>query len=134
MDTPPSSDDEQRIVDLVSLFYERALKNDSLRPVFEAVVTDWKTHHRVVRDFWSRTLLGTNRYRGHPYPIHARLPLNPEHFDIWLKLFRDTAREVLPPDAAERAISRAEHMAESFKAGMFGFPRYEGPKSWKPAL
>lgn len=134
MDTPPTAADEQQIADLVSRFYQRALDNDSLRPVFEAAISDWETHHRVVRDFWSRTLLGTSRYRGHPYPVHAQLPLKPGHFDAWLALFRDTAREVLPADAAEQAIARAEHMAESFKTGMFGFPRYEGPKLWKSAL
>jgi hemoglobin len=134
MNTPPTSATEQQIAELVRRFYERALNNDSLRPLFEAAVTDRDTHHRVVQDFWSRTLLDTNRYRGHPYPVHAQLPLQPEHFYIWLELFRETAREVLPPDAAAKAISRAEHMAESFKAGMFSFPRYEGPKLWKSAL
>jgi hemoglobin len=128
---PPTED---QIAELVRRFYERALAHDSLRPIFEAAVTDWDTHHRVVQDFWSRTLLNTDRYRGNPYPVHAQLPLQPEHFDIWLRLFRETAREVLPPDAAAEAISRAEHMAESFKAGMFTFPRYEGPKLWKSAL
>ncbi|MDD2767990.1 MAG: group III truncated hemoglobin [Methylococcus sp.] len=134
MNTPLTSATEQQIAELVRRFYERALKNDSLRPVFEAAITDWDAHHRTVQDFWSRTLLDTARYRGHPYPIHAQLPLKPEHFDTWLELFRETAREVLPADAAERAVGRAEHMAESFKAGMFSFPRHDGPKLWKSAL
>ncbi len=134
MDTLVNSDNERQIAHLVTRFYQRALQNDSLRPIFEAAITDWHAHHRIVQDFWSKTLLGTNRYQGHPYPIHAQLPLKPAHFGIWLELFRDTVREVLPPDAAELAIGRAERMAESFQAGMFGFPRYQGPKLWKSAL
>lgn len=134
MEIPTTPVDEQQIAVLVRLFYERALKNDLLRPVFEAAISDWKVHHQIVQDFWSKTLLGTDRYHGHPYPVHAQLPLKPEHFDLWLELFRETAREVLPSDAAESAIFRAEHMAESFKAGMFSFPRHEGPKLWKSAL
>ncbi len=134
MDNPPISDAERQIAELVSRFYQRALQNDKLRPIFEAAIADWNMHHRIVQDFWSKTLLGTNRYQGHPYSVHAQLPLQPEHFGIWLDLFRDTAREVLPPDTAESAINRAEHMAESFQAGMFSFPRYQGPKLWKSAL
>ena len=124
---------EEQIAEMVRRFYRQVLPDDRLRPIFDAAITDWDTHHRVVQDFWSRTLLDTDRYRGHPYPVHAQLPLQPEHFDIWLELFRKAAREVLPADSAARAIARAEHMAESFKAGMFSFPRYEGPKLWKPA-
>jgi hemoglobin len=110
---------EQHISRLVRCFYERALTDDSLRTVFENSIDDWDAHHRVVENFWSRTLLGTERYHGSPYPLHARLPLRPEHFERWLKLFRETALDMLPAEAAEQAIARAEHMAESFQAGMF---------------
>ena len=87
---------EQHISDLVRRFYERAMEDGSLRPIFEATIHDWDAHHRVVEDFWSRTLLNTNRYQGTPYSLHARLPIRPEHFDTWLALFRETALEVLP--------------------------------------
>jgi hemoglobin len=110
---------EQLISEMVRRFYERVMADDSLRPIFEATIHDWEAHHRVVVDFWSRILLNTDRYRGSPYPAHAGLPIGPEHFDRWLTLFREAAQEVLPADAAELAIARAEHMAEAFKAGMF---------------
>jgi hemoglobin len=125
---------EQHIVELVRRFYERAMADDRLRPVFEAAIFDWDLHHRTVADFWSKVLLDTGRYEGHPYQMHAQLPLKPEHFELWLGLFEQTAREVLPEDTAGRAIARAKHMAESFKAGMFSFPVYEGPVIWKSAL
>ena len=131
-DTPLT---EQHIADLVRHFYERVMADASLRPIFEATIQDWDSHHRIVENFWSRTLLNTDSYHGSPYPLHARLPIQPEHFDRWLALFRETALEVLPADAAEKAIARAEHMAESFKAGMFhghGVPA--GPSLGTPVL
>ena len=124
---------EQTITELVERFYGRARVDPMLAPIFRDAVADWEVHLRIVVDFWSRTLLGTDRYRGYPYQIHAQLPLKPEHFDRWLELFRQTAVEVLPAVDAERAVTRAEHMAESFKAGMFSFPAYRGPKIWKEA-
>lgn len=119
MQTEHTEVTESAIAELVRLFYERAGNDARLKGLFDGVIDDWDAHHRIVENFWSRTLLGTDRYHGSPYPVHARLPLQIEDFDIWLDYFRATAREVLPPAAAEQAIGRAEHMAESFKTGMF---------------
>lgn len=110
---------EQMIAELVSRFYASASADDRLKAIFDGSIHDWDAHHRLVENFWSRTLLNTDRYHGSPYPIHARLPLKIEDFDVWLKHFRQTALEVLPREAADLAIARAEHMAESFKVGMF---------------
>ncbi len=125
---------EQHVAQLVRSFYDRARADALLRPVLETAIVDWDEHHRIVEDFWSRTLLGTNRYQGHPYGVHARLPLRPEHFDRWLALFRETVLEVLPPATAEHAIARVEHMAESFKAGLFTFDRLITPTHGKRAV
>jgi hemoglobin len=110
---------EAQITELVKSFYERAAANADLHAIFAAVIDDWDAHHRIVANFWSHVLLGTDRYRSSPYMQHTRLPLKLEHFDIWLELFRQTAREVLPSTAADTAIARAELMAESFRVGMF---------------
>lgn len=110
---------EEHITALVHGFYARARKDALLGPVFAAEVDDWDHHHLVIRAFWSRILLGTDRYAGSPYPVHVRLPVRPEHFERWLTLFRDAAAEFLPPEAAQAAIGKAEMMAASFKAGLF---------------
>ena len=110
---------EQLIAELVRRFYESTTADENLQAIFNAAIQDWDSHHRVVGDFWSHALLNTDRYHGSPYLMHARLPLRIEHFDSWLRHFRQTATEVLPPEAAKSAIGRAEHMAESFKLGMF---------------
>ena len=125
---------EQTISELVRRFYERAAADESLQAIFNAAIQNWDAYHRVVENFWSRTLLETDRYRGSPYPLHARLPLQPEHFERWLTVFRETALETLPLEAAHKAIAQAEHMAESFKAGMFTvLPQPRGPSRAFPA-
>jgi hemoglobin len=135
MNTEHTAVNEQHITDLVRTFYQRARADVLLRPVFDSAVADWDEHHRIVEDFWSRTLLETKRYKGHPYGVHARLPLlKPEHFDRWLELFRQTAWEVLPEEAARRAVGRAEHMAESFKVGLFTFDKPVHPPRYKRAV
>lgn len=118
-----SSVTEEQIAELVKVFYDRARAHPSLGRVFNAVVSDWDHHLEIVHNFWSHVLLGTERYKGHPFPVHLNLPMQRDHFDQWLELFREAAQEVLPAEAAAFAISRAEHMAKSFKAGLFPFDR-----------
>ena len=110
---------EEHLAKLVQVFYERARAHPGLGPLFNTVVTDWDQHLGVVQDFWSYALLGTQRYKRHPYPAHVGLPIQREHFDQWLDLFRPAARETLPEESAARAIARAELVADSFRAGLF---------------
>jgi hemoglobin len=114
---------ESQIASLVRLFYERARAHPQLGPFFETAITDWDHHLRVVEDFWSHALLGTQRYKGHPFPAHVDIGIQREHFDLWLSLFRPAATETLSEDLAHKAIARAEHMAESFRAGLFPFDK-----------
>jgi truncated hemoglobin YjbI len=74
-----------------------------------------------VQDFWSRTILGTERYTGNPFSPHIRLALAlaPAHFDRWIELFKATATRVLQPVAAQRAIAKVEHMNACFQSGLF---------------
>lgn len=125
-DERPPTEDE--IALLVQRFYDRARLHDELGPVFNNAVGDWDHHLAVIRDFWSNALLGTRRYGRHPFPAHMRLPIERQHFEQWLSLFRETAVEVLPPAAARQAIGRAEFMAESFRAGLFPFDPVGRPR------
>jgi len=112
---------EEQIAELVRVFYDRARAHPDLGPLFNASIDHWEDHLRIIRDFWSQVLLGTKRYRRHAYPAHINLPIRREHFDQWLELFRASTEETLPPDAAQRAIARAELMTESFRRGLFPF-------------
>ncbi|MFG1432522.1 group III truncated hemoglobin [Xanthobacter sp. V2C-8] len=104
---------------LVREFYAAASSDPVLGPVFARAIPDWEGHYRVVQNFWSRALLGTGRYTGNPFSAHISLQLRPEHFTLWVALFKLTARRVLEPAAADRAIAKVEHMSTCFQAGLF---------------
>jgi hemoglobin len=85
---------EKEIDQLVRSFYEKARKDPSLGPIFEAHVTNWEEHFVQMTDFWSGNLLGTNRFYGAPMPKHLAVPnLRPELFEQWLRLFKQTTQE-----------------------------------------
>jgi len=104
---------------LVRNFYARGIEDELIGPVFRRAVADWEHHFETIRNFWSKTLLGTSRYTGNPFSAHISLNLRPEFFDRWLDLFRATAQQELPPPAADRAIAKVEHMSTCFQAGLF---------------
>ena len=70
--------------------------------------------------FWSSLTLQTGRYHGQPMAKHMPLRVDARHFDRWLALFEETARDVCPPAAAERFIERARRVAESLELGVAG--------------
>lgn len=136
-DLPPVSDEEARrleraIAACVADFYGKAREDALLGPVFDASVSDWDVHLKIVADFWSHALLKTERYRGFPFPVHTQLPLKPEHFPRWLELFEESAGKTLPADLADAALARARHMAQSFMAGIFPFTDKHGKPARKP--
>ena len=115
----------------VRLFYAKAQKDELLGPVVTRI-HDWERHFSRIADFWSRVLLGTARYDGHPYGVHHHMPLEPEHFTRWVSLFEETARETLPVPQAQLAIERARHMSNCFQAGIFPFKDRDGRPSRLP--
>jgi hemoglobin len=123
---------EEAIRTCVRTFYAKARADALLGPIFEATVDDWDVHLRIVADFWSRALLGTDRYKRSPYPVHVPLPLEIEHFSRWLALFEETTNATLPQDLAEKARAKAHHVAASFKAGIFPFTGPDGQPSRHP--
>ena len=109
---------EAAIERLVRRFYEKGDADDLLGPIFRAI-PELEHHLGVIMDFWSRQLIATDRYQGRPFPPHWKLPIEPEHFDRWMALFSETAREELPAELAEKAIEKAGHMSTAFQAGLF---------------
>lgn len=107
---------------LVRRFYDLCHDDPVLGPFFEQTVADFEAHVQVVIDFWSSALLKTGRYRGNQFMAHAKHPIRPEHFDIWLDLFEKAANETLPPAMAAEAMVKARQMGRSIKAGMFTVP------------
>ena len=105
---------ETMIAELVAKFYGRVREDELLGPVF-ARVQNWDEHLAKLRDFWSSVVLTTGRYHGQPMRAHLPLSLIGDHFDRWLDLFEQTARDVCPPAAAALFIDKARRIADSFE-------------------
>ncbi|MEO8530369.1 MAG: group III truncated hemoglobin [Deltaproteobacteria bacterium] len=98
---------------LVYGFYDKVRSDALLGPIFAERITDWGPHLEKMVDFWSSVALMTGRYHGAPMPKHLPLPVEGEHFERWLDLFRATARDVCSPAGAAWVIERAERIAAS---------------------
>lgn len=104
---------EAVLTSLVHGFYGKIRHDPVLGPIFAARISDWGPHLEKMVDFWSSVALMTGRYHGAPVPKHAGLPVTWAHFERWLELFRETAREVCAPEGAAYVIARAERIARS---------------------
>ncbi|HEY7645177.1 MAG TPA: group III truncated hemoglobin, partial [Hyphomicrobiales bacterium] len=86
--------DETMIRRLVHSFYAKVRNDEMLGPVFAAHIVDWEPHLERMCEFWSSVALLSGRYHGRPMEKHLPLPVDAEHFDRWLMLFEETAREL----------------------------------------
>jgi hemoglobin len=112
--------DEPMIERLVRAFYRKVRVDPLLGPVFDARIEDWEPHLQRMCAFWSSVALMSGRYHGSPMTKHLPLPVDAAHFDRWLALFEETAREVCPPDAEAHFVERARRIAESLELGIAG--------------
>ncbi|APF38825.1 group III truncated hemoglobin [Chelatococcus daeguensis] len=110
--------DEAMIERLVRAFYARVRNDDLIGPVFAAHIVDWEPHLAQICAFWSSVTLKSGRYSGRPMAKHLPLPVDARHFDRWLALFEETARDLCPPAAAARFTAHAKTIAESLELGI----------------
>lgn len=110
--------DEAMIARLVRAFYARARVDPLIGPIFANKVQDWDDHITRLCAFWSSVALMSGRYHGQPLAAHLPLPVHSSHFERWLALFAETAREVCPPAAAAHFLERAHRIARSLEIGI----------------
>ena len=112
--------DDAMIDRLVRAFYARARTDDLLGPVFASRIAndEWEPHIERINAFWSSVALMTGVYHGRPMQLHVGLPVDAEHFDRWLALWEQTAREICPPAAADHFIEKARTIAQSLELGI----------------
>ena len=111
---------EAMIERLVHGFYAKVRTDALLAPVFEARIRDWEPHLAQMCAFWSSVALMSGRYHGTPMVKHLPLPVDAAHFDRWLALFEQAAREICPPQAAAHFVERARRIAASLELGIAG--------------
>ncbi|OWY07350.1 preprotein translocase [Thioclava sp. F42-5] len=105
--------DEDKLTRLVHRFYDKVRDDAVLGPIFASRISDWAPHLQRMVEFWSSVALMTGRFHGAPMQVHASLPVEWDHFERWLMLFRETATETCPPEGAAHLIERAERIARS---------------------
>ena len=110
--------DEAMIDALVETFYARVRDDRLIGPIFADRITDWAPHLAQMKLFWSSVALSTGVYQGRPMPKHLPLPIDARHFDRWLEVFAETARDLCPPVAADQFTERARRIAESLELGV----------------
>ena len=110
--------DEAMIERLIRAFYLRVQKDPVIGPVFAVRIADWEPHLQQMFAFWSSVALMSGRYHGQPMQKHLPLPIDARHFDRWLELFGQTARDLCPPTAAEHFIASAKRIGDSLELGM----------------
>lgn len=112
---PHPAHDPESIRTLVHAFYARVRDDDYIGPVFQRRIEDWEPHLERMVLFWRSILRGeglfTRSPRGGPPVLHHMIDeLERGHFERWLTLFEETAREIFPADAAEDVVVRARQI------------------------
>jgi hemoglobin len=102
---------------LVRRFYEAVRRDDLIGPVFETRIAEWEPHLQRMCAFWGSVMLRAGGYHGQPMPMHAPLPVEAAHFDRWLALFAEAARDTCGP-AADIFTERAQRIAQSLEFGI----------------
>ena len=122
--TLPDITTEADVKHLVDAFYDKVNRDALLSPVFnDHARVDWDKHLPVMYRFWSSLLLGSSSYYGQPFPKHAFLPVQKEHFDRWMELFVKNIDDLFEGEIAEMSKARALNMARVFQLKMGLIPR-----------
>lgn len=102
---------------LIRSFYEKVMVDETISYLFtEVAQIDLPSHLPKLYDFWCSLLLGESSYKGNPmtvhFHLHAKSPLQKEHFSVWLTLFTATVDELFIGAKAEEAKTRARNTAQ----------------------
>lgn len=108
--------DRNDVITFVDRFYDKVKADTLLGPAFAHV--NWRNHLPVMYGFWSSMLLGEQSYRGNPLQRHLHLAIGTEHFNRWLKLFRETIDENFSGVNADEVKMRAQAIARVFQIKM----------------
>ena len=109
---------------LVHAFYARVRQHEVLGPIFARAIApdegpEWAHHDEKIASFWSNAILMDRDYRGSPMQAHVtNCEVMPEHFPIWLGVFHETARDVLPPEKAASMSALADRIGQGLRWGL----------------
>ncbi|WP_295718858.1 group III truncated hemoglobin [uncultured Halovibrio sp.] len=118
MDQRPQSDlnTPEAIHYLVQIFYDRLLNDPIMAPVFlETAGVNLDHHLPTIEAYWRKMLLGergvyTQNMIAKHEAVHAKQPLEPEHFERWGAHFHATVRELFEGPYADKAHRVADRI------------------------
>jgi len=101
---------------LVDTFYGKVRKDSLIGPIFNGVIGDqWPVHLEKMYRFWQTVLFDDEQtYYGAPFPPHAKLQIDGQHFDTWLALWHGTIDDFFTGERAAEAKWRGDKMAAMF--------------------
>jgi hemoglobin len=106
-----SRDDLDR---LLTAFYQHAMTDELLEPVFTASQMVLATHLPRIGSFWEVTLLHEGDYSGRPMQVHRDLVevagLRRAHFSRWLAIWTETVSTMFSGPVAGKAVTDATRM------------------------
>lgn len=117
MPSIPDLDSREQIDVLLVAFYDKALDDEVLGPVFRSARMELATHLPRIAAFWEKTLLGTGAYDGRPMQVHRHLMqsagLAEHHFTRWLQLWHETLRQSFAGPRADQAARDAVRIGDA---------------------
>ncbi len=104
------------LLHLVTRFYEKLLADDSINYLFTDVAKiDLQHHLPVLVDFWDAILFQSDTYRKNAMQphldLHKQSALQKQHFETWLRYFKESVDESFEGEKAFQAKERATSIA-----------------------
>lgn len=120
MTTRPDIQNREDLLLLMQRFYDKLLADERISYLFTDIARIDLSHHLpVLVDFWDNILFGSDTYRKNAMQthmdLHARSPILPHHFEIWLRYFTETVDELFEGEKAFQAKERATSIATIMK-------------------
>jgi len=111
----------KEIEHLVNAFYDKVKEDELIGPIFHRLGPHfWDYHIPIMCEFWSGILLHEGNYGGGLIWKHIlvdkQTPLEPPHFERWIKLFTETVHANFQGPVADEALKRVDIVEKVMQA------------------
>lgn len=105
-------ENREDLVLLMSRFYNKLLKNNTINYIFTDIANiDLEHHLPIIVDFWNLSLFGKGNYKNNVLKLHLDLnekaTLTTNHFKTWLEAFNSTVDENFSGENSEKIKTKA---------------------------
>ncbi len=103
---------------LIHFFYNQALNDDLLKPIFDEFIHQelWNIHVNNIINFWSMVIFKNDDYSGNVFSKHKVMGLTKEQIDQWVSIFLESVNQLFSGTNAEEAKLRAVMLGNIFKS------------------